>query len=209
VFLAVALCFWPAVLLNHRALSAYWVGHVVLDNWTPADFAPSWAVFAITLALLTAGTFLLPAVLLTTTTSGTILNLRPDRVLAVIRNSGGRYVSAFLSGLLVVGLYAWILFGPAWLPEHVRETKAATFVNGSTPRLVIYLLAAYLTNWFCWQLGTIYGENEMKFAWVLQRHIPTKDRERMGLPDLSPRARAAARRRMRREQRQPQASGGR
>src|SRR4051812_12773923 len=67
-----------------------------------------WALF-ITLSL--AGTLAFPAILLTTTTSGSILNLRPDRVIGVARACGIAYVFMLFGWIVSIGVYLFAVVG--------------------------------------------------------------------------------------------------
>jgi hypothetical protein len=149
------LCFGPLFILWH-----------FVEYWT-------WRGLLASLPLQLAASAAFPVVLLTTTTSGSILNLRPDRLLGTVRVIGAFYlwlVGALLltelfyaAGLATTALNAfavilgassksWIFFGPL----------AYTILCG----------AIYLMHYFCWQLGLVYRREHHRFPWVLQRHIP-------------------------------------
>src|SRR5690606_23303389 len=57
------------------------------------------------------GTIFFPVVLLITTTSGTLLNLRPDRVMRTLLACGTHYLFALMGWILCGGLYTWLIFG--------------------------------------------------------------------------------------------------
>jgi hypothetical protein len=133
-------------------------------------------------ALLLAGTVLFPAALITTVTSGTFNNLRPDRVLGVIAASGWSYVAAV--GLWVISFCAYVFAMTGSLFFLVRMgTPTGTFGIASSPLshgLVVYpamMFAVFLAHWFCWHLGLIYRYHHDRFPWVLQRHISTRRQE--------------------------------
>ena len=130
-------------------------------------------------SLLTLGTILLPAVALTTLTSGTIDNLRPDRLLGVIRAAGGRYP------LLVIG---WIIAMPIYIAGVWALNRAGSGslfsgmgVSGRFWAMAMLLLMAgiYLMHAWCWQLALFYRAKNAAFPWAFQRHERTKRPERM------------------------------
>lgn len=119
------------------------------------------------------GTILLPAVLLTTVTSGTFVNLRPDRVLGVIRACGSEYVFAALASFVVAGLYIWNSVGFYLIPDSAF-VKHPWLVHLAHEAVTFTLLgvAVYFGHFFCWYLGVIYRRHYGQFQWALQRHIP-------------------------------------
>lgn len=142
----------------------------------------------VSLGLMLAGSFFFPAVLLTLTTSGTTLNLRPDRVLGVIRVCGLRYfavVGLFVAADVTYGLGLWRfqfdsqqMFRFAGLPQG---TGAPWWFQpySAYPALIGGI---FLMHWFCWTLGAMYRVHHGAFPWVLQRHIPTRLNQRTLLP---------------------------
>jgi hypothetical protein len=131
------------------------------------------------------GSFFLPVVLLTTVTGITYANLRPDRLLKVIRICGGDY-------LLSVGVFLFALFPEALflaagaiLPPDVRDTIKS---NINQPRLLVPLMAfsVYWMHFFCWHLGLMYREHQEEFPWILQRHVSIR-RDPVMAPPRRPR----------------------
>src|SRR5947199_948029 len=57
------------------------------------------------------GTFFFPAIFLTLATSGTSINLRPDRVWGVIRQCGPSYLAVVVLFALTLITYGWGIFG--------------------------------------------------------------------------------------------------
>jgi hypothetical protein len=120
------------------------------------------------------GTLLAPAVLLTTNTSGSVFNLRPDRLLKVIRVCGLHY-------LVVVVLFAvaWpiYLFGAVGVCFALLGTflGSASRMDGPLVEWLLVMPALlggiYLMHWFCWYLGILYKAHHAEFPWVLQRYI--------------------------------------
>jgi hypothetical protein len=126
----------------------------------------------ITLCLI--GTLLFPAILLTTTTSGTVLNLRPDRLIGVARTAGASYLLMICGWLFAIGLYVFAVVG----------TMAAldSFFGGSPGNGILQLVfhwavqypllivAIYVMHAYAWYLGLIYRRHHADFPWVLQRY---------------------------------------
>jgi hypothetical protein len=162
-------------------------GSVMICFW-PAFFAARMrAPLAVVMLLILLGSFVLPAVLLTLSTSGTPANLRPDRVIGVIAACGVNY---FLSVALLVGAYFAYRLG-LWRFMY-DSLSLFTFRNapgGATawwfepwiayPAL---LMGVYLAHWFCWSLGAAYRAHHDQFPWILQRHVATRFRDRTTLP---------------------------
>jgi hypothetical protein len=172
IVLAGVLCFWPTVLAIHK-----------LNFINPAALP---LLFA--LALL--GSFFLPAVLLTTVTGTTLLNLRFDRLLAVMRLAGVSYfasIALFLLAIIpsVYFLAAGVLFHP--LPATPINLR----LNRPTTMLGMLLLTVYLLHFFAWHLGLLYRQHHDQYPWLAQRHIKTPKSQR-GLspqPNMETRAR--------------------
>lgn len=129
------------------------------------------------------GSILFPAVLITLITSGSVVNLRPDRVLGVIHVAGRYYVLLALSWIVSSGTYIAGILG-----FNFVTTVGMLQMKGSIPKrywaLTVFLLMAgiYLTHAFCWQLGLLYREKQAQFPWAFQRHIRQPKREKLGLP---------------------------
>ena len=159
IALAVAICFWPAILAC-RAIDA--------DN-------PHAVVAVIVLAL--AGAVPFPAVLLTSLTGSTILNLRPDRVMAVIRYSAGSYLISV--GLFIVAAIPSIYFLAGELLFRLAFTGPIFhLINSPKIMLPLMILSVYLAHFFCWHLGLMYRANHSKFRWVAQFHEKKNDSTR-------------------------------
>jgi hypothetical protein len=145
------ICFWPLLLTLNLE-----------QRWGP--------VFALVLAV--PGLFFLPAVLITLLTSGTVLNLRPDRLLGVIAASGPVYLVAAavftvgvvfylfgLGGITVNFLQLW-LKNPPPMPRIMHP-------GITTSALLVGIL---LMHYFFWLVGLLYRKHHSAFPWVLQRH---------------------------------------
>jgi hypothetical protein len=124
--------------------------------------------------LLCLGWVLLPAVLITTTTSGTILNLRPDRVWSVIRAGMGAYVGLVLLGIAATTIY--LVSYDVSLGGIAMRGGAPWFMRPylTYPALC---LGIYLMHLFTWQCGLYYRAHHESFPWVYQRHVRKNNQE--------------------------------
>lgn len=120
---------------------------------------------AVTWAIL--GTIIAPAVILITTTSGSIFNLRPDRIFGTIRACGAIYPLLLVEYIVVVPLY---------VIGYLESTMAG--INGDLSGfgireqwyITIPMLAAgmFLMHHFMWTLGHVYRVHHSAFPWVFQ-----------------------------------------
>lgn len=130
------------------------------------------------LILAIGGVCFYPAVVLTLATSGSLLNLRPDRVLGVIRASLSTYpLTALIFGAClltygagVLGTLYNLLIGIGFTISWDLSLVGRFWV--SYPLLIVGI---YLAHWFCWRLGLTYRANQPQFPWVLQRFYASKD----------------------------------
>jgi hypothetical protein len=127
----------------------------------------------IMLSLELIGAFFLPAVLLTTVTGISYANLRPDRLLSVIRICGGDYLLSV--GVLLLGLFPSALFfaAGAILPPEVRSVIVPD-INQPAVLLPLTAFSVYLTHFFCWHLGLLYRAHQPDFPWVMQHHVSAR-----------------------------------
>jgi hypothetical protein len=146
-------------------------------------------------ALSMLGSTLFPAVFLTLQTSGAIANLRPDRVLGMIRAAGaGRYALIVVLWIIAINVYIAGVYG-----FDVATTIGLLVWKGKTSKvywaisIALLMLGVYLMHAFAWQLGLLYRQKHAYFPWVLQHHVRTNKREQMML-DPSTRAAILARR---------------
>jgi hypothetical protein len=129
------------------------------------------------------GTILTPAVLLTTNTSGSTLNLRPDRVLKVIRICGAHYI-----GVTLLWAVAWPIYAIGWVGFCFALLRAFIGVNSRSRGILVdwmvvlpaLLVGIYLMHYFCWYLGLLYRAHHAEFPWVFQRHIRDPEKARPG-----------------------------
>lgn len=116
------------------------------------------------------GSFFLPAVLLTSVTGTTLLNLRPDRVLSVIRHCGPDYILSFGVFLLTLIPSTFYLVGPSLFFSNASN-KVIQHMSREYVSLPLLALCVYLTHLFCWHLGLMYRAHHDEFPWLMQRHI--------------------------------------
>lgn len=180
---ALILSYVPAV-AAWTALAPPVVGGTFATSPSPAAM--------VALGLAGFGTLLFPALFLTTSTSGTLHNLRPDRVVGTIRACGLRYLPVAVLWGVAAAVYAAGTWGTTALAIAVAggpRARAAVTVPPfvSWPAVVAGI---YLVHLFCWELGMLYRKYHLNFPWVMQRHVYTKRFERR-LPSALAAARAA------------------
>ncbi len=125
------------------------------------------------------GTILFPAMMLTQATSGHAANLRPDRLLGVIRMIGWRYVLVVFIWLITFAFYVAGLWGLElatlgvmwWRWEKLYWMFA----------FVTLMVGVYLAHFFSWQLGLHYRAKHPYFPWILQRHVKRTDKEKLAI----------------------------
>jgi len=151
VFLAMIICFAPAI---------------ALASLVPPSSPPQLAIIMVVQLI---GVFFFPAVLLTSVTSGSPENLRPDRILGVIRVAAGDYI--FVVGVFLLTLLPSAVFlgGARFLPENLA-LKFLHYMSRPYVHLPVLAATVYLMHYFCWLLGLIYRDHHAAFPWVLQRH---------------------------------------
>jgi hypothetical protein len=154
VTLALAVCYAPGALLAIYARAV-----------------PAPILLSLIAALLTIGTFIFPAAVLTTTTSGAIVNLRPDRLVLTAFQCGVEYfldVILFSAGgaLWIGGVVFVNLLGLGVLDPAVR---LPAYVHWYTAWGAL-IAATYLLHFLCWHLGTLYRRHHEQFPWAYQRY---------------------------------------
>lgn len=123
-----------------------------------------------TLAL--AGTLAFPAVVLTLATSGSSVNLRPDRVVECIRICGRRYWAPLIAWAIAVPSYLGGLFGTSgglvnWVGGPLKTNAWITLTAMTMPVLMVGI---YFMHLFCWEIGLLYRRHHEEFPWLFQRH---------------------------------------
>lgn len=151
IFISTAICFGP------------------LAVWTSQDFAPTVIQDGVAMLLILGGSLFFPAILLTAATSGSVPNMRPDRVLSVIRAGGASYFIIVACTVFLVFATLIGIAGPSAIPiSQIRDGYRAT---GAT-WLAIPLVFAhiYFAHYAAWKLGLLYRTRHHKFKWVMQLH---------------------------------------
>lgn len=145
---------------------------IAVDAGTPVRVA-------IAAALELPGLFLIPGVLLTMMTSGTILNIRPDRLLQTIRICGARYASPLLAWLIAAVTYGLgqtiVAMG---VVRFVGGQKSQSWLDHTLIGYPLLCVGLIVMHFFCFELGMLYRMHHSKFPWVLQRHEPVNQRSR-------------------------------
>jgi hypothetical protein len=130
---------------------------------------------ACVLAMTAVGVFLFPAVYLTAVTSGTISNLRPDRVLSVITKIGPRYILLILTFVLGSAIYGAGMYMTSVGVFNVVAFcfhKVGNLPGGLFVGLGLLIAGIYLTHCFAWDVGMAYRTRHDQFPWVFQFHTP-------------------------------------
>ena len=111
-----------------------------------------------------------PGVLLTAIAGTTVLNLRPDRVLGVIVQSGPSYLISAGLALASITLGTYYLAGELLFPQQLDRLPIGYLEN---PFFVMGLSAVFVIvmHWFGWHLGLIYRRHHHEYPWLAQRHV--------------------------------------
>jgi hypothetical protein len=153
------LCFWPGMVVRLVGAIKGWplprvtVAHMILDF---------------------IGLILFPATLLTATTSGSLANLRPDRVLGTIARIGPRY--AFFVVLYTVALFVYVLGfieAVSQFSELFRTGPSFKWLGAGLIDYSILFVGIFLMHYFAWLLGLSYRLYHDSFPWVWQHYIRT------------------------------------
>jgi hypothetical protein len=151
-----------------------------LPLWISEDVAMPLGVRQIVqIICLVFGVIVAPAMVLTSVTSGTYLNLRPDRVAGSIAVCFSPYVFTIITFAGAGFLYVFALDIIAQSTLSLFHGKSIA-VGMTQVGLGYTVLAAaiYVAHAFCWQLGLIYRTYHDRFPWILQRHVPVRMAER-------------------------------
>ncbi|MEO6437172.1 MAG: hypothetical protein ABIP55_15635 [Tepidisphaeraceae bacterium] len=147
------------------------------------------------------GTIAFPAVLLTLTTSGTWINLSPDRLLRVMRFTGGSYVIAVVLWGVAAGGYVLGIIGTvlAMVRLFLPVGSMPWYLEIPVPIAYPMLLGGiFLMHGFVWYLGLMYRPHHESFGWAYQRHIrrPERPHRTRTAADSVPQTREQSRRRL-------------
>ncbi|HEY2585107.1 MAG TPA: hypothetical protein VGI81_05020 [Tepidisphaeraceae bacterium] len=148
------------------------------------EFEP--IAWAMQIALGAIGTYFFPAVLLTLQTSGTVLNLRPDRLMGVIIACGRDYFLTLIIWVIAGGLYAWGWVGSALaLTQMLVPMVLPVWLSSFALTAAVLALGIFGMHYFCMILGMLYRLHYDRFPWIFQRHISARKAqgfEPVGLP---------------------------
>ncbi len=155
VFLAWMICFGPGVIVWATGTLMHWRADRVML------IAVAWDVI---------GLMFFPAVVLTTITSGSLTNLRPDRLLGTIARIGPRYVLLAIVYTAAIMVYYEGVNGTIanFIKVFTGGVSFRWFIDG----LIAYgslILGIYLMHYFAWIMGLCYRAGHNEFPWVFQR----------------------------------------
>jgi hypothetical protein len=178
--IAFVACYGPALLL--------------LARWK--SLPPEVATMVV-VPLAIAGTIAFPAALLATMTSGSVLNLRPDRLIGVMRVCGAEYLTSVVLWTIAATLHVWGTVGVLWCGVVALNPYIHNFAYrslGNWLRLLdlavvlpALLAGIFMMHFFCWQLGTFYRRFHEQFPWTLQRYTGSRrDSRPIGFPLTRP-----------------------
>ncbi len=134
-------------------------------------------------ATLVVGGLVFPAMLLCAAGSGTIINLRLDRVARTIKACGPHYWPLALLTTVIVPLYVWSATGSQLFSPIISGTKAVELLRqvvGKMPLLLLPLLTicVYAAHGICWQLGRLQREHKVHTHWAWEVHEAQRQEER-------------------------------
>lgn len=172
-------------------------GPIVAINWMPDVRAIIWAYV---MAVMIVGTLAFPAIFLTMTTSGSFINLSPDRLLSVIRELGAKYALCVALWVAAAGMYVLGFVGTmlAMLKLFVVPGSLPWYV--SPPIAIAYpvlFAAIVMMHGFCWYLWLQYRYHQPAFGWAFQSHIRRDELPHRGYAIPSAKQLADANRRVR------------
>lgn len=132
------------------------------------------------------GSFVFPAAFLTMSTSGSIVNAAPHRVLGVIRACGPGYLTLVPLWLLTLAVYgAGFWFTQVYIYNRfdalaflLGKPTSSAFLPPLVITLPLLIAGIYFMHLFCWMLGRMYRVHHAKFPWLYQQHIRQKRFER-------------------------------
>lgn len=171
-FGSLVICYGPSFLVSELAGRG---------SIPPTAALVAWVVLA------AVGTFFFPAILLTLATSGTSLNLRPDRVMGVIVGCGAGYFFVVVLWIVAGTVYLWGWAGSRLaILVMVHYQQIPWLLTSWAVTLSMLTVGVFLMHYFAVCLGLMYRAHYSKFPWVLQRHIRTP-RPQDAIPPQPPR----------------------
>jgi len=173
-FGALLICYGPGRLL-------LLVGHQSIATWATSG------------VLDLIGTFLFPAVFMTTCMSDAFSNLHPLRLLSVIRICGSGYAIAVLAWTLGALAYLWpvMIISLVWWPKWIQWVP---WWWGISPVTLVpaILWGVFCMHWFSWTVGMLYGTHHERFPWLGHQHVRIR-RDTFVRKNPMPRARTTPR----------------
>jgi hypothetical protein len=130
------------------------------------------------LPLMVVGGYYFPAVLLTATTSGNIMNLHPARIRNVIRLGGKRYVRLAIGWIIVFPLYVWatlrvnLIFSSLGIETGPYSRRELLLAGPLAVLSVVFL------HYFCWELGLLFRAGHERFGWVWEELLRQREEDR-------------------------------
>jgi hypothetical protein len=174
------------------------LGRLVGMVWTIQDW-PDRTRLPISLSLDAVGLVFFPVVVLTTITSGSLLNLRPDRLLGTIAEIGPRYAYLVLLYPVAMGIYYLGIYTTFWHAMSVYFFMTSrTALHSAAPKswfdslgaaYEMLIVGIFLMHYFAWLVGLAYRAGHEKFPWVYrqrQRLLPGINAPRYSKPAPAP-----------------------
>jgi hypothetical protein len=130
----------------------------------------------ITIVLALAGFFFFPAILMTATNDGTLVNFRPDRVWGVIRADARTY--AAVAGMVMLGTLIYLdgMWGQLeWTIRLFHKPSSGAmppwpwFLPGPALGFLMVVISLYMLYFACWELGIYWRRHHERFPWIHQR----------------------------------------
>jgi hypothetical protein len=152
VAVAWLICFAPT-----RILALVWAYH----QWPMVGGATVISVMEVL------GWILFPAVVLTTTTSGSFADLSPYRVVSVIGKIGPQYALLVILYVVASSFYVVGLLGVptiAYLFAFTRQKGSFGIIEPIA--IGILVVGIFLMHYFAWKLGLCYRRYHRKFPWA-------------------------------------------
>lgn len=165
---------WGSFVQFSIALMISFAPAVLLGMVLPVEFRPmAWLIGAVCFLIF-------PAAILTAATSGTLNNLRYDRLIRTARASGWSYIASLLIWAVALPLFVFSIAGELAIPKRLRdEFDWMSWLSRPYIFLPIWGISVYFMHLACWHLGLMYRNHYEKFEWVLQRHVSTRREEEL------------------------------
>lgn len=131
---------------------------------------PAAITIAVTSIATPLGCLAFPAIVFTTTTSGSAANLRPDRLLGVVRQCGATYLILVAEFIVAVAGHVAGVAGMVAALQGALYDMHSFGPLGTFPGSFACLLAGiYAGHLFTWHLGVIYRIHHRHLPWIYHR----------------------------------------